>query len=171
MTGRTSKCVPICVSRYIHIPELFGDADEYILGGFQDMTGFVQFGEEFRQHRRLMQRVLGTRSSTAPFLPLVEVQTHRLLKRILDKPESIVAHLRRYASHSLAVVHLCLRSHSTAGAIILKITYGHDVRENDDPLVELVDRTMDIFSQTSQPGTYLVDLVPICEFARVATYE
>lgn len=58
-----------------------------------------------------------------------------------------------------------------AGAIILKITYGHDVRENDDPLVELVEGTMDIFSQTSQPGTYLVDMAPICKFGRLSTNE
>lgn len=59
------------------------------------MTGFVPFGEEFRQHRRLMHRVLGTRSSMAPFLPLVEAESHRLLKHILDEPESIVKHLKR----------------------------------------------------------------------------
>lgn len=42
-----------------------------------------------------MHRVLGTRSSMGPFLPLVEAETHRLLKHILDEPESIVKHLKR----------------------------------------------------------------------------
>lgn len=59
------------------------------------MTGFVPFGEEFRQHRKLMHHVLGTRSNMAPFLPLVELETHRILKHILDEPESIVKHLKR----------------------------------------------------------------------------
>ena len=53
--------------------------------------------------------------------------------------------------------------HRASGAIILKITYGHDALEHNDPLVNLVDGTMDIFSETSQPGNYLVDVLPICE--------
>ena len=41
------------------------------------------------------------------------------------------------------------------------ITYGYDAKEYDDPLVDLIDRTMDHFSESSQPGSFLVDVLPI----------
>lgn len=47
----------------------------------------------------------------------------------------------------------------------MKICYGYDVRESNDPFVDLVDRTMDHFSAISQPGAFLVDIIPICKSA------
>jgi hypothetical protein len=47
------------------------------------------------------------------------------------------------------------------GAIILKISYGYDVQERNDPLVELADKFMMYFSNAITPGAYFVDLFPI----------
>jgi hypothetical protein len=52
---------------------------------------------------------------------------------------------------------------STAGAIILSISYGYDVSETQrDPLVTLAESTMDEFSVVVTPGAFLVDFVPWC---------
>jgi hypothetical protein len=47
----------------------------------------------------------------------------------------------------------------TAGAIILRISYGYKVEEGADPLVTLADRAMEQFSLSTAPG-FLVNLVP-----------
>jgi hypothetical protein len=48
----------------------------------------------------------------------------------------------------------------TAGAIILRITYGYELQGDDDPLVNLVDRAVSQFSLSTTPGTWLVDVLP-----------
>jgi hypothetical protein len=49
---------------------------------------------------------------------------------------------------------------STAGAIILKITHGYQVSENEDPLIALAETTMEEFSKAVVPGAFLVDFLP-----------
>lgn len=44
---------------------------------------------------------------------------------------------------------------------MLKITYGYAVEPRNDPLVNLVERMMDNFSQTFVPGTWIVDMIPL----------
>ena len=40
------------------------------------------------------------------------------------------------------------------------ITYGYSVKENDDPLVEMVEAALVGFSETLEPGAFLVDTIP-----------
>ena len=49
----------------------------------------------------------------------------------------------------------------TAGAIILKISHGYEIREESDPIVELVDTATEQFSLATSPGAFLVDVFPI----------
>lgn len=51
-----------------------------------------------------------------------------------------------------------------SGAIILKITYGYTIDPiGTDHLVALVDEVDSIFSESAQPGRWLVDTIPACE--------
>jgi hypothetical protein len=56
-----------------------------------------------------------------------------------------------------------LNLYSTAGAIILRISYGYDVKENNDPFVDLADRAMDQLSQSSTACAFMVDIMPSCK--------
>ena len=49
---------------------------------------------------------------------------------------------------------------STAGAIILKITYGYAIQGENDPFVELADNVMTMLAQITTPGAYMVDFIP-----------
>jgi hypothetical protein len=60
-----------------------------------------------------------------------------------------------------------LNSYSTAGAIILRISHGYEVKENNDPFIDLADRAMDNFSRSSAPGAFMVDIVPFCKTIRL----
>ena len=48
----------------------------------------------------------------------------------------------------------------TAGAIILQIAYGYELRGDDDAFVDLVDRAILQFSLSTTPGAWLVDVLP-----------
>ena len=50
----------------------------------------------------------------------------------------------------------------TAGAVILRISHGYEVKEHNDPFVELADQATEQFSLATAPGGFLVDLIPTC---------
>ena len=64
-----------------------------------------------------------------------------------------------------------MRTFRTAGAIILMISHGYTVKENDDPIVDIVEAAMNQFSVCVEPGAFLVDTVPLCKspFSRQPT--
>jgi hypothetical protein len=60
-----------------------------------------------------------------------------------------------------------LNSYSTAGAIVLRISHGYEVRENNDPFIDLADRAVDQFSHATAPGAFMVDIMPFCKTIRL----
>ncbi|KAF5359346.1 hypothetical protein D9756_003621 [Leucocoprinus leucothites] len=69
--------------------------------------------------------------------------TRAFLQRLLEAPEDFIQHTR----HLFA-------------ATILKITYGIDIQEKDDPFVnaaEVINRSL---AEAGNPGSFLVDLFP-----------
>ncbi len=49
----------------------------------------------------------------------------------------------------------------TAGAIILQISHGYTIQEENDPFIELAERTMNQFSLSTASGGFLANLIPI----------
>ncbi|KAK0240536.1 cytochrome P450 [Armillaria nabsnona] len=112
--------------------------------GWKNSLGFMSYGPRFRNFRRLAHQLFGNNATMKAFLPMVELETHRFLKRISAKPEELSAHIRK-----------------TAGAIILQISHGYAVQEENDPFVKLAEEAMDQFSLSTAPGGFLVNLIPI----------
>ena len=52
---------------------------------------------------------------------------------------------------------------SATGGVILKITYGYNVQDTNDPLVNIAEAAVGGFSQASVPGAWLVDIFPARE--------
>lgn len=51
-----------------------------------------------------------------------------------------------------------------AGAIILSISYGYNIkRDGEDPLISIIEGVVLQFSTASQPGAWLVDIIPFRE--------
>ncbi|KAJ7460740.1 cytochrome P450 [Mycena latifolia] len=113
------------------------------LVGWKNTLVFVPYGDRFRNYRRLAHSLFGSRSTMASFEPLEEQETHRFLKRLLSKPEGLQDHIRK-----------------TAGALILRISHGYEVKEGADPFVTLADIATEQFSLGSSPGGFLVNLIP-----------
>lgn len=43
------------------------------------------------------------------------------------------------------------------------IAYGYPVKEQDDPFVSVVEAAVSGFSETLEPGAFLVDMIPLRE--------
>jgi hypothetical protein len=51
----------------------------------------------------------------------------------------------------------------TAGAIILRISYGYEIEETNDPFIKMSDKAMEEFSLSASPGAFIVDVFPACD--------
>ncbi|KAG6856468.1 hypothetical protein H0H87_004047 [Tephrocybe sp. NHM501043] len=120
------------------------------LVGWKNALPLLPYGDRFRRYRRMFHAVIGSRASMDQFLPIEELQMRKFLRRILSQPTDLAAHIR----HS----HL---SESTAGSIILRISHGYDVKETNDPFVELADKATEQFALCTVPGAFMVDILPI----------
>jgi len=43
----------------------------------------------------------------------------------------------------------------------MMISYGYSVKEHDDPYLDVVEAAVNGFSECTEPGAYLVDLIPL----------
>ncbi|EMD33615.1 hypothetical protein CERSUDRAFT_159814 [Gelatoporia subvermispora B] len=117
------------------------------LAGWTRGLLFTPYGSRFRDYRRAFSQAIGTRKHVKRYSALIEGETHKCMQRILRAPEKLEDHVRH-----------------TAGAIILMLSYGYEVQEGQDPLVELAEEGLDQFSQGSTPGAFLVDMLPILRY-------
>ena len=51
-----------------------------------------------------------------------------------------------------------------AGGIILRTTYGYEVKDGHDDYVDLIERANANFSRSSVPGAFMVDLLPFLKY-------
>ena len=142
-------------------------ADGVCRVGWEDILAMQTYSDRFRAYRKAMHRVLGSKTTVARFNLLQEVEIRRFLLRVLHHPEDLVQHIRTYVV--LHIPELCgsypvsLTGCREAGAVILKIAYGYVIEGHGrDPLVDLVNDSMEIFSIAGTPGTWLVDTIPFC---------
>lgn len=97
------------------------------------------------------------------FYPIQLEENHKFLKRLLETPEELVSHIRRYATASIEMQHRIDSGYRMISAVVLEITYGYTVEGDDDSIVRMVDNVMEEFSASIAPGAFLVDLIPICK--------
>ncbi|KAG2738465.1 cytochrome P450 [Suillus brevipes Sb2] len=120
------------------------------LVGFKDALPFLSYGDRFLRYRKILHRAIGNRAAVGEYLQIEEAETRRFLKRVLAKPDQLQEHVRH-----------------TAGAIILRISYGYQVKESNDPFIGLADRAMDAISQATTPGAFMVDILPLLAYVPV----
>ena len=53
---------------------------------------------------------------------------------------------------------------SLSGATIVKISYGIDVQESNDPIISLTEESLNGIIQASIPGAFWVDFFPILKY-------
>jgi hypothetical protein len=70
-----------------------------------------------------------------------------------------------YVSPCLIALSLTLRLFfRMAGSFILNVVYGIEARSTDDHFVRMAEASMQVVSEAANPGSFLVDTLPICTF-------
>ncbi|KXN92569.1 O-methylsterigmatocystin oxidoreductase [Leucoagaricus sp. SymC.cos] len=115
--------------------------------GWKNAMALLPYGERLRSYRRLFYHTIGNSTSMSTFHSVEEAETHKFLKRLVSSPQYLAKHIRH-----------------TSGAIILHISHGYEVKESDDPLVELADTALGQFSLSMAPGGFVVNLVPLLRY-------
>ncbi|KAJ7597134.1 cytochrome P450 [Mycena floridula] len=114
--------------------------------GWDWLFSSMVYGTFWKRHRSLFNKHFPTGGSSV-YRQVQQKEIHTLLRRLLDKPDSFRAHVRR-----------------AAASIILNITYGisidEEVDENGDNYVTLADKALTSLSKAGIFGTYLVDYLP-----------
>ncbi|KAH8102293.1 cytochrome P450 [Cristinia sonorae] len=119
------------------------------LMGWDQALALTHYGDRFREYRRLLGRLIGSKALVKQFHSLIEQETHRFLSRVLRNPDGVAAHIR-----------------NSIGATILMISYGHKVslEEGSDPYIDQVNEAMEQFTIASTPGAFLVDILPVLKY-------
>ncbi|KAJ7649359.1 cytochrome P450 [Mycena polygramma] len=115
--------------------------------GWKNSLGMAQYDNRLKSMRKMVAKAIGSRTHIATYSAGIEIETHRLLKRMLLTPEKILDHLRL-----------------TVGSIILLITYGYQVKEHNDPTIEVLFTAAHNLSEAVTPGAFLVDTLPILQY-------
>ncbi|KAF9225067.1 cytochrome P450 [Gyrodon lividus] len=103
------------------------------LAGIGFSTARLSYGPRWRLHRRLYNQALRA-DAAGKYRPMQLAEARRLLVDFLETP-------RRY--------HPCLQKYSAS--IVLSIAYDWEVSEQDDPLINRIESTMDLVSKTISP--------------------
>ncbi|KAF9531309.1 cytochrome P450 [Crepidotus variabilis] len=116
------------------------------LAGWNTLFGFMPYGERWKEHRRLFQKHFHP-SNTLVHQPFELEYTRKALKKLLVSPEKFMDHLR-----------------FLAGASTLAITYGIEIKDEDDPYLAVAEKALVGLAASAAPGMFLVDSIPILKY-------
>ncbi|KAJ3859266.1 cytochrome P450 [Lentinula novae-zelandiae] len=110
----------------------------------RDSMGFLPYDKRFKSSRRLFHQELGSNSAVQTFFPQEEQLGKKFVRRVLRNPDGLLDHCFQHA-----------------GAIILRVAYGYEAEESNDPFVNIANTAMDNFNRATAPGAFLVNQMPI----------
>ncbi|KAJ3793676.1 cytochrome P450 [Lentinula aff. detonsa] len=119
-----------------------------LLTGWDRALSGARYNARFREYRKLIGKVIGTKGSMTKFYPVEDYQANMSLKRIFQKPENPASAIRK-----------------TASAMVLHLTYGYKILEDQpDPFIAKAELAMEQFSDTHRTGAYIVEIFPILKY-------
>ncbi|KAJ7159322.1 cytochrome P450 [Mycena crocata] len=126
-------------ANYSHRP-VFTMAGELI--GLDNAIGLNNRDKVWRHQRRLAAIALGP-LGTKRYMPVHQRLAASMLSELQDRPEDFVSIFKLAATR-----------------LILEITYGLSPATMEDPQMVHTLRTLELVSESIQPGAYLVDFIP-----------
>ncbi|KAH9920814.1 cytochrome P450 [Amylocystis lapponica] len=123
------------------------------LVGWAQTVVFAPYGPHWRELRKLFAQLVGSRGAVAKFMPLLETETRLFLLHVMQQPEDVVTQVRK-----------------CAGAISLKMSYGYEVQQGEDHLVNVVETAAEEFALAASPGLkHVPSWVPGTGWRKTAT--
>ncbi|KAI0650117.1 cytochrome P450 [Trametes meyenii] len=118
------------------------------LVGWKRTLVLQPYGNSFREYRRLIFQLIGSKKHMERFVPLVEAKTRDMIVNVYQEPTKLLDHIR-----------LC------AGAIILTMSHGYEVKKENDPFVATVDEAMEQFAVCTSPSAIPANIFPFLTHA------
>ncbi|OSD02813.1 cytochrome P450 [Trametes coccinea BRFM310] len=116
------------------------------LSGFGTGLAFVPYNHFWKECRKLARQEFHA-NPVKKYRPTEAKSAHRFLLDLQRRPESLMDNLR----------HL-------AGATIMSIGYDIEVQPEDDPYVQTAEEAVASIAETTNAGSYLVDVIPILKY-------
>ncbi|TFK41062.1 cytochrome P450 [Crucibulum laeve] len=114
--------------------------------GWDWLFSSMCYGDRWKQHRNLFHKHFRPNDSDR-YRALQQKETHTLLRNLLQTPENFRYHIRR-----------------SAAAVVLNLSYGHQIAQDGDDYVQLADKAIAGLAQAGIFGTYLVDYLPFLKY-------
>ncbi|KAF9881452.1 cytochrome p450 oxidoreductase [Colletotrichum karsti] len=112
--------------------------------GWGRITAAMRYNNTLRDHRKSFARVIGTKSLAAQYHEMQEAENAHFLLHLLDNPDILRDHIKRQGNVSN-----------------LNLLPGQEKR---DPLIDMIQRSIDDLSLAAVPGAFLVDILPILRY-------
>ncbi|KAJ6579966.1 cytochrome P450 [Mycena vulgaris] len=116
------------------------------LMGWDFAIGLKKYGDDWRSHRKIFHEAFNV-AATKNYHPQERAGAHGLLRGLLEDPHDVMGHFTRLA-----------------GALVLDVTYGIDVRRSDYPYIKLAQEAIEGLTIASLPGRFLVDVIPALKY-------
>ncbi|TCD66421.1 hypothetical protein EIP91_001412 [Steccherinum ochraceum] len=117
------------------------------LVGWNRITPLMPANKLWREHRRNMSQLFGTKAAVGKFYEIEVLQARKLMRRILEDPTEVKNHIQ-----------------SWAGTMSMKIAYGYDVKGGQDPYLGIAHKVVSQFLHLNQPGAFMVDSLPWLQY-------
>ncbi|KAI0086254.1 cytochrome P450 [Irpex rosettiformis] len=121
------------------------------LVGLKDTLIMAPYGPQSREHRRYIRQSIGSKTPMERHHAVIIGENREFLKRLLGSHQGVAAEIRNLRRR-------------TAGAVLLKITYGYTTQQKDDPVVALAENIADLLASVLTPGAWLIDTLPFLRY-------
>ncbi|KAH9927106.1 cytochrome P450 [Epithele typhae] len=113
------------------------------LVGWNRTLVLLPYGNNFREYRRLIFQLIGSRKNMERFQPIVDNATRDFVLDLAQTPEKLVKHIQ-----------------NCAGAIILMMSHGYQIQGENDQFVATVDEAMEQFAVSTSAGAFMANIFP-----------
>ncbi|KAL4784736.1 cytochrome P450 [Aspergillus varians] len=104
---------------------------------------FLRWSARFKLHRKLLQQSF-TQSACKPYRPIQLEEARRAIKAISQSPNDWETRLRQFST-----------------AVVLRIGFGIDIQEKDDPYVKMAIDVEEATGEGGVPGASIIDFFPV----------
>ncbi len=78
---------------------LYSDRPTLVMGGelvgWNKTLALTRYSDRFREYRRFIFRIIGTRSQVQQYHALAEREAHGFVRRLSSEPEKLAPHIRK----------------------------------------------------------------------------
>ncbi|KAF8799180.1 cytochrome P450 [Phlegmacium glaucopus] len=116
------------------------------LMGWGWLMSSMVYGDPWRERRRMFQKHFHP-SNTQFYRPIQREFIRKMLPRLLDAPAELLTISRH-----------------TIGGMALSLSYGIQIKQTNDPFINLAEAALKSAGSAARVGAFLVDVIPILKY-------